>query len=110
MAKFSSLQFELKDLIMIGTVVSVVVGFEWNSLKKMEHIETMIAEVKVYKSADDRVVNSRLDNLEISQANNTKRQNDFEKFQFRIEAIVDNDTELRLLDHETKSNKKRNKK
>jgi len=104
MANFSSLKFEVKDLIMIGTVMATLGGFGWKILTKIEHVEMMIAEVKVYKGADDKVVNTRLENLEITQANDTKRQNDFEKFQFKIEAILENDNRLKIVKDGNKNN------
>lgn len=60
-------------------------------------LKTDMREMTFSALASNKITDSRLENLEISQSRTTNKQNDFEKFQFKVEAILENDNRLKIV-------------
>lgn len=88
MTKFSSLTFSTTDIIKgIGGVLFI--GSAWyHIIKSQDELKQMISEVKIYKTADDKVVNNRLEKLEYNMSLNSNRINELEKWKYKVDAII----------------------
>ena len=65
-------------------------------------LKTDMCEIAFSAMASNKITDSRLSNLEFAQAKTNNKQNDFEKFQFKIEAILENDNRLKIVKDATK--------
>ena len=65
-------------------------------------LKTDMREIAFSAMASNKITDSRLSNLEFAQAKTNNKQNDFEKFQFKVEAILENDNRLKIVKDATK--------
>jgi hypothetical protein len=88
MTKFSSLTFTTTDLVKAFGGIMFFGSAWYHIVTKMDDQSKQIAELKIYKSADDKVVNSRLDRLELTVNGNSVRMNEFDKWKAMIDATL----------------------
>lgn len=81
-------KFTANDFVK-GFVLVASLGTAWLNLNlKLSEIDSKISELKIYKTADDKVVNERLDKLEVLAENNHNRTTEVEKKLIIITAVL----------------------
>lgn len=88
---FSNLKYTTKDVIQLMGIGAMFIT-QYYSLKGD------IKELAVYKTADDKIVNSRLDKLEIDMSKLTNRMNETDRNIYKLSAILPK--EIRLKEEE----------
>lgn len=83
-------KFSANDFIK-GAILLCSIGSMWYNLKlDNADLKNQISELKTYKNADDKVINSRVDRLEILTENQTNKTNEVERNVIRLMAIIPN--------------------
>lgn len=81
-------KFSANDFVK-GAILLCSIGSMWYNLKlDNAELKSEISELKTYKNADDKVVNSRIDRLEIITEHNGNKTNKIERNVIRLMAIV----------------------
>ena len=81
-------KFSANDFVK-GAVLLCSIGSMWYNLKlDIKDVKQDISEVKTYKNADDKVINARVDRLEILTENTSNKTNEIERNVIRLMAIV----------------------
>ena len=87
-------KFSANDLLK-GAVLLCSIGSMWYNQKLDNNdLKSQIGELKTYKNADDEVINSRVENLELLSTNMNNRTTEIEKDIIRLLAIMPNRTEV----------------
>lgn len=81
-------KFSANDFVK-GAILLCSIGSMWYNLKlDNADLKSQISELKTFKDADDKVVNSRIDRLEIITDHNGNKTNEIERNVIRLMAIV----------------------
>ena len=94
-------KFSANDVIKLAITIGSI-GSMWYNLKLDNNdLKGQISELKTYKNADDKVINSRVENLELLSTNMNNRTTEIEKDIIRLLAILPNRAEVpKLKEHE----------
>ena len=78
----------VKGAVMIITVTTAYFTDKMNDEKRYDELASLIKENAIYKTSDDKIVNSRIERLEASTENNNNKTNEIEKNIIRLMAII----------------------